>query len=323
MQYYFAPLESITTALYRQLHNKHFGGVMRYYMPFISPTMEQTLTPRQLKEIAPEHNEGVCAVPQILCKNADDFIWCVKELAQMGYAEVNLNLGCPSKTVTTKGKGSGFLSRLEELDAFLDKSYNAFASVQTKVTIKTRLGKTQPEEFFKVLEIYNKYPIPELIIHPRVQSDFYKNHVRVEIFEYAVKNGNMPLCFNGDIVTTADYNNFTTNFAEIDAVMIGRGALADPALFRKIQGGQSATKDEIIDFANALFEGYTQLYQSENNALIRMRELWRYLICLFEDGEEFSQKFRRLKTPTEYRILSNTVFREKELRQNASTGFQY
>ncbi len=323
MRYYFAPLESVTTALFRRLHHQEFGGVDRYYMPFVSPTQQHTFTPRHLRDLAPEYNEGVPAVPQILCKQSDDFIWSVRALAAFGYREVNLNLGCPSQTVTAKGKGSGFLSRLEELDRFLDESYNAFATMPEpmQVTVKTRLGKLEAAEFGRVLEIYNKYPIPELTIHPRVQKQFYKGAPDLDAFADALANSKNPVCYNGDLVTTAECNAFAARFPQVEAIMIGRGAMADPALFRKQNGGEAVTKDALRAFAQLLFAEYASLYGNENNALIRMRDVWFYMVHLFADNEEFIQKFRRVRTPTEYKILVNRIFNECELRTDASHGF--
>ncbi len=323
MRYYFAPLESVTTALFRKLHHQHFGGVTQYYMPFVSPTQQHTFTPRHLRDLSPEYNVGVPAVPQILCRKADDFIWSVGALAEMGYPEVNLNLGCPSQTVCAKGKGSGFLREPDVLDEFLEQSYNAFASLPVKVSIKTRLGKVDSAEFARILEVYNQYPIAELTIHPRVQKQFYKGKPDLDAFAAALATSKTPVCYNGDIVALGDYTAICAQFPGLQSVMIGRGAMADPALFRRIQSGESVTKDTLRAFSAALFEEYAALYGNENNALIRMRDVWFYMVHLFADNEEFVQKFRRSRTPVEYKILVNRIFNECELLPAAGTGFQF
>ncbi|MFI3168477.1 MAG: tRNA-dihydrouridine synthase family protein [Faecalibacterium sp.] len=323
MRYYFAPLESVTTALFRKLHHQHFGGVTQYYMPFVSPTQQHTFTPRHLRDLAPEYNEGVPAVPQILCRKADDFIWSVRALCEMGYPEVNLNLGCPSQTVTAKGKGSGFLRYPTELDSFLEESYAAFAALPVKVSVKTRLGKLDAAEFGQILEIYNRYPIAELTIHPRVQKQFYKGKPDVAAFATALANSKNPVCYNGDIVTVADYQALMAQFPTLQSVMIGRGAMADPALFTKLEGGQPLSKAALRDFSEDLFAQYAALYGNENNALIRMRDVWFYMVHLFAENDEFVQQFRRCRTPVEYKILQNRIFKECELRTDAGTGFQF
>ena len=200
MQYYFAPLEGLTDRIYRQLHHAFFPGVDRYYMPFLSPTVHRALTPREAKELPPADSLGYCAIPQLLTKNADDFTWMAQQCADLGYREVNLNLGCPSGTVTAKGKGSGMLRDLDSLDSFL---YDIYRQAPLPISVKTRIGFSDPEEFPALLEIFNRYPICQLTIHPRTRTAFYKGPVSMESFAYAVKHSKAPLCFNGDLNSIA------------------------------------------------------------------------------------------------------------------------
>ena len=139
MHYYFAPMEGVTGAVYRRTHHEFFSGVDKYFMPFITPTTNEKLTPRQKRDVLPEYNEGVPAVPQLLTKSAADCIWAVNALHDLGYPEVNLNLGCPSGTVVAKRRGSGLLAWPHTLDAFLDE---IFSSCDCRISIKTRLGTT-------------------------------------------------------------------------------------------------------------------------------------------------------------------------------------
>ena len=201
MQYYFAPMEGVTGAVYRRIHHAFFPGIDKYFMPFITPTTTGRLTPRQLRDVAPAENAGVPAVPQLLTRTAADFIWCANALFDMGYGEVNLNLGCPSGTVTAKGKGAGFLADPDGLDRFLDA---VFAACRGRISIKTRLGLRDPAEFARLLEIYNRYPVAELTVHPRVRQDFYKGRVREADFAAALPCCRMPVCYNGDVVREAD-----------------------------------------------------------------------------------------------------------------------
>ena len=143
MHYYFAPMEGVTGAVYRRTHHEFFSGVDKYFMPFITPTTNEKLTPRQKRDVLPEYNEGVPAVPQLLTKSAADCIWAVNALHDLGYPEVNLNLGCPSGTVTAKGKGAGFLAHPDELDRFFDE---VFAKCEG-ISVKTRLGVHEASEF--------------------------------------------------------------------------------------------------------------------------------------------------------------------------------
>lgn len=167
-----APMEGLTTIYYRRALARWFGGVDRYFTPFLTPTQDHRFTKRELREVLLEHNGGLPTVPQLLTRNAEDFLWAAGELAAMGYREVNLNLGCPSGTVVAKGKGSGFLAHPAELDAFLEE---IFSKAPCAISVKTRIGLKDPEEFPVLLAIYRKYPLAELIVHPRVRTDMYKN----------------------------------------------------------------------------------------------------------------------------------------------------
>ena len=237
MHYYFAPMEGVTGAVYRRTHHEYFPGIDKYFMPFITPTTNEHLTPRQKRDVAPEVNRGVPAVPQLLTKSAADFIWAANALFGMGYGEVNLNLGCPSGTVTAKGKGAGFLRDPEALDRFLDAVFSACTGA---VSVKTRLGMQDPAEFAALLDIYNRYPIAELTIHPRVRQDFYRGQVREADFAAALPRCRMPVCYNGDIVSEAGAQAVEERYPAVQAVMIGRGLIADPSLVTRLTGGARA-----------------------------------------------------------------------------------
>ena len=220
----FAPLDGITKVVFRRVWHRHFGGADRYFIPFFSPTDQHILTQRDRRELDPEANGGLPLVPQVMTRRAPDFLWAAELVEQMGYQEVNLNLGCPSGTVTATGKGSGFLARPEELERFFDE---VFASVKLPVSVKTRLGVKEPEEFERLLEIYNRYPIACLTIHPRIQKQFYKGTVHRDWFTWAAERSRNPLCYNGDLVTVEDCGAFAADFPAVGAVMIGRGAIAE------------------------------------------------------------------------------------------------
>lgn len=293
----FAPLEGITTALFRRLHCEYFPGVDRYYAPFLSPTADHRFTPKEQREIFPECNEGLMLIPQLLTKNSDDFLWAAKELYAMGYEEVNLNVGCPSGTVTAKGKGAGMLADLRKLDEFLDTVYS---SAPCKISIKTRLGVEYPEEFDEIMAIYLKYPICELIVHPRVRKDFYRHPVRKEAFDKAYDKAIFPISYNGSVITPQDYKSCCSNYPNLRSIMIGQGLVADPFLAGKIRFGSIADIRVLEEFHDRLFAGYAEQFQSRNNAAKRMKELWFYLSRCFEGGEKRLKKILKAKTAEEY-----------------------
>ena len=221
MEFYFAPMEGLTDRIFRRLHSRYFPGIDRYYMPFYSPTMHRTLSAKESRELPQAAEDSLTAIPQILTRNPEDFLWAAAVCRDLGYPEVNLNVGCPSGTVVAKGKGSGMLRDLEELRRFLD---HVFSASPLPVSIKTRIGLESPSEFPGILSIYNKYPLALLIVHPRVRSQYYKGEVNRDSFAFATASSRNPLCYNGDILCTRQITDFARDFPEVPAIMIGRGA---------------------------------------------------------------------------------------------------
>ena len=310
-RYDFGPLDGITKVVFRKVWHQHFGGADRYFIPFFSPTDHHTITPRDFRELDPANNGGLPLVPQIMSCKAPDFIWGAERMRELGYSEVNLNLGCPSGTVTAKGKGSGFLAKPEELDHFFEE---VFSEVTIPVSVKTRMGITDAEEFHRILEIYNRYPISCVTIHARVQKEKYKGKLHLDAFEQAVANSKNPVCYNGDLRTMGEIRAFEERFPSVEAVMIGRGAVADPALLRKIRGGSAATREELQAFMQDLYHSYQEFYGQVGTAAQRMREVWFYLIHLFDGAEKLNKKLRRFKSPGEYEAIEAAIFQELNLR---------
>lgn len=305
MNIYFAPLEGVTDATYRRVHRESFGGVSRYFIPFISPTQNMRFTPRELSAIAPERNAGCDAVPQILTRNAEHFLWAARALCDMGYGEVNLNLGCPSGTVTAKGKGSGMLRDPVKLDAFLAA---VFANAEGPISVKTRLGVEKPEEFTAILDIYNRYPICELTIHPRVMRQLYRGQADRAAFAASLPGCRMPVCYNGDVTTAADLHTLEAQYPQLSGIMVGRGIIADPALFREARGGAPAAREELRGYLDDLYHGYSELFGSAGCAVSRMKGHWFYLIHKFEGAEKLEKQLRKAREPWEYEVVVNQIF---------------
>lgn len=314
----FAPMEGITGAAFRRLHNKYFHGADRYYTPFLSPTQNHAFTSRELRELLPENNEGITVVPQLLGKNSEDFLWAAGELYAMGYKEVNLNAGCPSGTVTAKGKGAGMLADTRSLDRFLAE---VFDKAPCTISVKTRLGMEVPEEFEAILEIYNKYPISELIIHPRVRADFYRHPVRIDAFEKALQSSKNPVSYNGGLVTAADHAECEGRYPQLKAIMLGQGLVSDPFLAGRIKYGAQGSVEVLRQFHDELYETYAQLFGSRVNAMKRMKEMWIYLIRLFDDSEKQGKKLFKAKSPEDYVLAVSAVFRDLRLLEQSAGGW--
>lgn len=308
MRYYFAPLEGITDSIFRALHSKYFPGIDRYHTPFLSPTVHRGLTAREAREIPRADTLTYEAVPQLLTKVSGDFLWLAGVCADLGYKEVNLNTGCPSGTVTAKGKGSGMLRDLKALEGFLD---DIFEKAPLPISIKTRTGFYEKDEFSAILELYNRYPIKELTIHPRIRAQFYKGSVDMEAFRYAMEHSKNPLCYNGDLISLKKVQDFQIEFPQIEAVMIGRGLVGDPGMLSPV-GSDVAVLEAFYD---ELFAVYTEAFGGTRNAMFRLKENWRHLLCKFEGSEKLGKRLRKTTDANEYKAITHEIFRTLPLRE--------
>jgi tRNA-dihydrouridine synthase len=306
-------MEGLTGYIYRNAYNTFFNNIDKYFSPFIVANQSKSFKTRELNDILPENNQGIVLIPQLLTNNAKDFIHTANKIKQFGYNEINLNLGCPSGTVVSKNKGSGFLSKPEKLDLFFEE---IFAEVEAKISVKTRIGKDQPEEFYHLIEIFNKYPIEELIIHPRTQKDFYNNKPNMKIFKEALTLSRNPVSYNGDIRTVKDYNDFATEYPSVETVMLGRGLLANPKLISGIKNNTKLEKELLKEFHDKIYEDYKGLLFGDRNVLFKMKELWFYIMPMFTDNAKYAKKIRKSERLHDYDEVVLSLFREQDILEN-------
>lgn len=336
MKFYLAPLEGITGYIYRNALEKYFPGADRYFTPFIMPNQHKMLRTKELRDVLPENNRVPDLIPQILTNQAEHFLETARQLEEMGYQEVNLNLGCPSGTVVSKKRGSGLLAYPEELDRFLDE---IFTKSPVRISIKSRIGRDSTEDAFRLMEIYRKYPLSELIIHPRTQKEYYRGMPDQALFgelarayrcddtapaidcsetsqnaEHSNFNAvQRTICYNGNLLTNKDYLDFTAKFPDIPAVMLGRGVIANPGLLRQIRTGIPTDRPTLRAFHDEILENYREAFGSDNNALFRMKELWIYMIHLFTDPDRYKKKIHKAQNLADYRCIVDALFREQTL----------
>ena len=319
MKYYFAPLEGISGYIYRNAYEKFFpNNIDKYFTPFIVPNQSKSLKTKEFRDVLPENNNGLNIIPQILTNNSEGFIATCKKLKQLGYDEVNLNLGCPSGTVVSKFRGSGFLGKREELDNFLDE---IFKIQDMKISVKTRLGVDSADEFYEIMKIYDKYPMEELIIHPRTRQDFYGNKPNMEMFKDALKSSKNTICYNGDIFSVKDYEKFIEECPSVDRIMIGRGSLANPGLINEIKGKGVVDKNILKEFHDEVCMGYKEILSGDINVLFRMKELWSYMIGMFEDSEKVAKKIKKERMLSEYNVIISRLFAEYNIDETKNRGF--
>lgn len=308
-KYYLAPLEGITTHIFRNAYHRYYYPMDKYFTPFLVPHSKKGFSAKEKREILPENNEGLYLVPQIMSNHADECLKTIGKLRVYGYKEVNLNMGCPSKTVVSKGRGSGFLAFPDELDRFLDEVFEGIGNTDVKISVKTRLGRDEPEEFVRILKIYNQYPLEELIIHPRVQKDFYKNMPDYKMFAYGAENSKSPVCYNGDIFSVEKYEKIQHSFPDVQLFMLGRGILENPDLLGQIRRGEQLQKEDadgyidkvkLRQFHDRLYEDYRALGMGDKNVLFKMKEIWCYLGKSFLGHEKVLKRIRKAERLEKY-----------------------
>ena len=305
-----APMEGITGYVFRHVHAEIFGALDRYYTPFISPLPKvgAPFSKRNSRELDPANNQGLDVVPQLLTNDADRFIWTAGLLADMGYKEVNLNLGCPSGTVVAKEKGSGLLRNPDRLETLL-------ADVRERsplpVSVKTRVGIANDDEYDELLALFCRCGIAELIVHPRVQKDFYDGTPRQELYGKTLERAPFPVAYNGDIFSLDDYNALIAAYPQTRHVMIGRGIVANPALARVIRGGADLEREELERFHNELYQAYTD--DMGGNAVFRMKEWWGYAEHAFAEPSSVHRTMRKTRRADEYEAAARKIFSTEKL----------
>ena len=301
-------MEGITDHIYRRLHHKYFPGADRYYMPFLSPTVHRSLTPKEQREL---EKPDYPLVPQLLTKVPEDFLWMAEKCGEFGYEEVNLNVGCPSGTVTAKGKGAGMLRDPDQLDRFLEE---IFRNAPLPVSVKTRIGFEDPAEFPALLEVFNRYPIRELIIHPRVRKAFYKGDVEMDMFRYAAENSKNPLCYNGNLCSKNQAERIAAEFPQVESVMLGRALIADPGMLTE----NGTQRETLTAFLEELLAEYVENFGGPRNAMFRMKEQWHMLLCKFENTEKLGKRLRKTTDIAEFRSITSEILHTLPMRQKIS-----
>ncbi|MBQ9249093.1 MAG: tRNA-dihydrouridine synthase family protein [Oscillospiraceae bacterium] len=317
MELYFAPMEGITTYLYRRIHAEMFPGTDRYYAPFLAPDGQGNCRNSSLRDVLPENNTGVDLVPQILCNRPEAFLCLARLLADMGYREVNLNVGCPSSTVVPKHKGAGMLLDLNSLDDFLAE---VFSRCPLRISVKTRLGLESTAEFPAVLEIYNRYPIHQLIIHARDRNGMYKSTPDLAAFAAAYRESRAPVCYNGNLVSPESLQTVLAATPELSAAMLGRGAVTDPALFRRLRGGAPLCAEEFAEFLRRLEDAFLSAGIPESYTLARLKEIWFYTIHMFPDSPKGAKAINKAQSLADYHAAANLLLQNNFSSSAAFSG---
>jgi len=303
-----APIKGFTEAPYRNAAAAFFKGFDAAMAPFVVTVRGRKYPDAHLKDLLPENNHGWPVVPQILSNHPEGFIKLAGRLHDLGYDTVNWNLGCPFPRVAKKNRGSGLLPHPDKIDTFLDK---VISTIPNHLSIKTRIGRFDIAEMEDLLPIFNRYPLAELIIHPRTGVQMYAGDPDLEIFAGCLEISKNPVVYNGDICTVSDFTRLADRFKSIDRWMLGRGALADPFLPGTIKGRvvPDSQKLEIIrQFHDRLFEAYAQVLSGPSHLGDKMKGFWLYLSRSFENGRKVLKKIQKTRKTVHYTEVVNRFF---------------
>ena len=307
MLFYAAPMEGITGFVFRNAHAAVFGGADAYISPFLTACATHSFQEKEVRDIAPDNNDTICLIPQVLGKSPEDVSDAIRRIAEYGYSEVDLNLGCPSRTVTAKGKGGALLRDPDTLDRFLSTIFGITERDGIKISAKTRIGYDRPEEARALCRVFFRYPFSRLTVHARVTKAMYEGKADVETFRVFYESRTCPLIYNGDLAAPDDIRSMKEAFPELDGVMAGRGLITDPALFRRAKGGKEAEAEEILDFHRRLISGYRALYNEDRIVLGRMKELWVYLGKRYPSCDRQKKRLAKCASLPEFRIQAESM----------------
>lgn len=306
-----APMRGFTDAIYRNTLDEHFSGIDSMVAPFISSVKGARIKSKLLRDVLPECNRRKTLTPQILSKSAEEFIVLSRALYDLGYETVNWNLGCPYPMVAKKGRGSGLLPHPDRIDVFIDQVLQA---VPIRLSIKVRLGRFQPEEIFELMPIFNRYPLAELIIHPRTGVQMYEGRTDLKTFQQCASISMHPVVYNGDIVSLETFSVLKKKLSNVAAWMIGRGVLADPFLPEIIKSGNAdipARLDRFKAFHDTLLIRYAEKLCGPSHLLQRMKGLWGYMARGLEGGELLLKQIRKTRAMTSYHSIVGSYFNQR------------
>jgi len=298
---YLAPLRGVTDAIYRSTYAEYFGGIDLAVAPFVTTHTGRRIKPAHVRELRPEDNRSMPVIPQVLTKNAEDFITLADHLFDMGYGIINLNCGCPFPQVANKGRGSGLLCDPDYLDRLLN---TILSRISNRLSIKTRLGRHNTDEIRSVLPIFNRYPLESVTVHPRTGIQMYTGTPDLEAFAWCLNHCNHPVIYNGDITSLSGFQELEQRFEGVAGWMIGRGMLANPFLPGQLKNHQPVDETQktnhFLRFHDALFERYRDRLSGPGHLLDRMKGLWKYFAQGFRGSETARKKIHKARSVEQY-----------------------
>ena len=303
-----SPLQGFTDYIFRNAFDKYFGGIGKFYAPYIRLRGKLEIKSSQIKDIDQENNKDIYLIPQIMTKSVDEFLFIANFVKNHGYDELNWNLGCPYPMVARRGLGSGQIKDIDGVERILDE---VFTKADIKISIKTRLGYESPGEIFQLLPVFDKYPIENIIIHPRIGKQLYKGELDLDYFQKCLESTNHKIIYNGDITSLDKFQNLQNRFNSVNQWMIGRGMIANPFLPCMIKNANPdflTDKNEIFrKFHEELFEKYSQQLSGDKHIIMKMFQFWKYFISIFPNNQKDIKMIKKAKNTESYQIAVKQI----------------
>ena len=272
-----APMQGLTEVLFRKTYEECFpGAIASAVSPFLSLTHGNLKDAwEKIEDVLPENNVGsIPVIPQILGKEPDEFIALSNRLYDLGYSEINWNMGCPMRKVAAKHRGSGILPYPDEVRFILDK---VIPATKTSLSVKMRLGLKDKNDIFRLVPVLNDYPLASVTVHPRLGRQQYGGHPDLETFGQVLPLLHHPVIYNGDILTVHDAVSIRERFPAIVDIMVGRGVLYHPTLPLEIENPDMRIEN-IVDankkFIRRLIEEILVRIPIEEKRIRKIKEYW-------------------------------------------------
>ena len=309
-----SPLQGFTDFRFRNAQNKLFGGIDTFYSPYIRLNGKMVVKRSYERDLLPENNLGLEVIPQVITNDADEFLFVANYVRELGYKELNWNLGCPYPMVTKSGMGSGLINNPDKINHILDRAHSETDII---VSIKMRLGYENSEEILDVLPILDTYPIKNIAIHARTGKQLYKGGVHLDAFQQCIDSTIHKLYYNGDITSVAKFHEMQQRFPSINHWMIGRGLISDPFLPSMIKNNTSeypANKIELFSaFHDTLYAIYSESLSGSTHILLKMYHLWEYFSVTFSNPHKVLKKIKKAQSIRNYKAEVAKIFKNEKI----------
>lgn len=305
-----SPLQGFTDFRFRNAFHRYFGGIDTFYSPYIKLNGKLVIKGSYERDILPENNSTLEVIPQIITNDAEEFLFVANYVQQLGYKELNWNLGCPYPMVAKCGMGSGLISNTSQIEHILKRVHNETDII---VSMKMRMGYENASEILDVFPILEQYPIKNIAIHARIGKQLYKGGVDLDSFQKCLDTSKQKIYYNGDITSVEKFRMMQERFPSIDHWMIGRGLIADPFLPSMIKNNTTEypkNKLEIFEaFHDTIYQEYDAYLSGPTPIRMKMLGFWEYFSESFSNPQKTLKKIKKAGNSKNYEIAVKEIFK--------------